>query len=622
MKILLYIFFSLCFFLNTSYASDSDKSIKIIKLHNLSLDQLSQKKIIQFETQNSSSKEINTDGVAINLEIADDINELVEIDLNENKNIDSNNAINNSNTISSSDTLESDNLESAILWNQIKFSDLVFLMKNIKVVKSKTLKNELLSVLDINTGKPENFDEEDFNKYIIDSLLYLGDRKKAYELIQSFQYVNNIDYDYFYKKNQLDYLLSSYKLQETCQLRTDIKNKNTLIDINNYFLKIDIFCLAMEDNFDQANILNLLLEDAAEEKDEYFDILLSKLQNKDIFISDNTSFNKENIFLYGAMHKIGEIPLSENFLSVDPINIILSSDTDIQLRLKAAHLAYFNKLLNADSVAALYQTDDFTYEQLNNFSNTMSILKDDIERSMAYLYQFINVQIFPKTRLEAIIKFWQFAEKYNLEFLAYELSLKSLNTIEPSNELYIYSPLVSKAYIYNNDMDKSNAWIIFAAGKNEDKQFNFDLNSSILLYRLYNIQKNQNLADVLFDNLNIISRDSNSLNTSKNNANNEILNMIFSILNPEIKSPFIVENKINESRNIPSLFILNKIRKSSSENNNLELLLSVLASLEGKDWNQLHPEHLRIILNSLKYYKDGSILNNILLEILQNSRII
>ena len=604
------------------YSSESNSSKETINLDDflsLPIDQLSQKKISEPNTKNSSLNDISVES---NLETQDEINELEETDLTENKDLDSNSIISNENKVSSSDTLETDYLKNAILWNQITFNDLVFLMKNIKLVKSKNLQNELLSVLNIHNGKPENLDQDDFNKYIIDSLLYLGDRKKAYELIQSFQSVRNLDYDYFYKKNQLDYLLSSYKLQEACQLRTDIKNKNTLIDINNYFLKIDIFCLAMEDNYDQANILNLLLEDTTENKDEYFDILLSKLQNKDIIISDEMSFNEENIFLYSAMHKIGEIPLSENFLLVDPINIILSSATDIQLRLKAAHLAYFNKLLNADSVAALYQTDDFTYDQLNNLSNTLKILDGDIERSMAYLYQYINVQIFPKTRLEAIIKFWQFAEKYNLELLAYELSLKNLNTIEPSNELNIYSPSVSKAYIYNKKMDKANKWIEIASDKNEDKKFNFDLNSSIFLYNLFNIQNNQNLADVLFDNLNIISKDSNYLNTTENNFKNEILNIVFSILNPEIQSPFVIENKINESRNMPSLFILDKIRKSAYKKNNLELLLSILASLEGKDWNQLHPEHLRIILNSLKYYKDGTMLNNILLEILQNNRII
>lgn len=625
MKILFNIVFIIFFFSITAYSSESNKSIKIIKLDdflNLSIDELNQKKISDDQTENSSSLDVITEDVENNLEKQDDINELVETDLIENTNLDSNNIIDNETNVSSSDTLESDYLANTVLWDQIKFNDLVFLMKNIKVIKSKTLKNELLLVLNINTGKPENFDEEDFNKYIIDSLLYLGDRKKAYELIQSFQPVSNLDYEYFYKKNQLDYLLSTFKLKEACKLRSDIKNQNTLIDINNYFLKIDIFCFALEESYDQANILNLLLEDTTDKKDEYFDIVLSKLQNKDIIISDNISFNEENIFLYSAMHKIGEIPLSERFLLIDPINIILSSTTNIQLRLKAAHLAYFSKLWKADSVAALYQIDDFTYEQLNNLSSNLKILENDIERSMAYLYQFINVQIFPKTRLEAIITFWEFAKKNNLEFLAYELSLKSLNTIEPSNELYIYSPLVSKAYIYSNDMDKAKEWIEFSSGKNEDKKFNFDLNSSILLYNLHNIKENQNLVDVLFENLNIISKDLNNLNTTENNSNNEILNIVFSILNSEIPSPFIIENKINESRNIPSLFILDKIRKSAYEKNNLELLLSVLASLEGKDWNQLHPEHLRIILNSLKHYKGGIMLNNILLEILQNSRII
>ena len=63
----------------------------------------------------------------------------------------------------------------------------------------------------------------------------------------------------------------------------------------------------------------------------------------------------------------------QNFLEIDPINlsipIILSSSTNIDLRIKSAHYAFSNNLISEDSLAALYQTVDFSYEELNNPSD-------------------------------------------------------------------------------------------------------------------------------------------------------------------------------------------------------------------------------------------------------------
>ena len=41
-----------------------------------------------------------------------------------------------------------------------------------------------------------------------------------------------------------------------------------------------------------------------------------------------------------------------------------------------------------------------------------------------------------------------------------------------------------------------------------------------------------------------------------------------------------------------------------------------------KKWTDIHPEHLRIILLNLQSYKEGTIINNILLEVLEDNKII
>ena len=59
----------------------------------------------------------------------------------------------------------------------------------------------------------------------------------------------------------------------------------------------------------------------------------------------------------------------------------------------------------------------------------------------------------------------------------------------------------------------------------------------------------------------------------------------------------------------------------SSENYS-ELLLFIISSLEDKKWTDLHPEHLRLILEGIKKYKDGKIFNKIIMEIISENNII
>ena len=82
------------------------------------------------------------------------------------------------------------------------------------------------------------------------------------------------------------------------------------------------------------------------------------------------------------------------------------------------------------------------------------------------------------------------------------------------------------------------------------------------------------------------------------------------------------EKKIIESRLMPSIYVIEKIRNSISSQNDIELLLSILASINGKQWSEIHPEHLRLILLGLKSYNNNLVLDKVLLEILEQCNII
>ena len=337
------------------------------------------------------------------------------------------------------------------------------------------------------------------------------------------------------------------------------------------------------------------------------------------------SNNSKDIFLYSAMHRIANLPLNNNFFNVDPINlsmpIILSFASDINLRLKAAHFAFLENLINIDSLAALYQTVDFTYDQLNNPSEVLSNLNGNIEIGMAYFYQLINVQLLPITRLEAIIQFWEFAEKNNLEIIAYKITKKSLNTIEPSSEISMYGPSIAKAYVMSKDYENAKKWLLFAESAVNDKISISKLNSSKLLLNLYAVEEEENLTDILFENLKYMN--TNLIDNDEANLDKiEVLNLIFSILNNENENPFKLQKMIQDNKEMPALYLLESIRNASKKNNQIRLLFNIILSIDGKKWADIHPEHLRIILLNLQNYKEGTIINNILLEVLEDNKII
>ena len=108
----------------------------------------------------------------------------------------------------------------------------------------------------------------------------------------------------------------------------------------------------------------------------------------------------------------------------------------------------------------------------------------------------------------------------------------------------------------------------------------------------------------------------------QNNANNEILFSIFSIIDDNKDNLFELEKKLYYTRSMPSSYLIENIKNSIESKNFPELLLFVIISLNNKDWNNLHPEHLNLILNSLKVYKNGLLFNDIVIEILEINKII
>ena len=73
---------------------------------------------------------------------------------------------------------------------------------------------------------------------------------------------------------------------------------------------------------------------------------------------------------------------------------------------------------------------------------------------------------------------------------------------------------------------------------------------------------------------------------------------------------------------MPSIYIINTINDSSEYNKIGELILTALVSLDEKSWNDVHPQHLKILLESFKKAKLDNLFKDLIIEIFEESKII
>ena len=590
MKIFLYI--PLILFASLSYSNE----IEVIDLHeNKSLDQM----VLDQNNNDKSIESLNTDNLSSD---ATNISDEIEISSNKDENVDVTNIEINKN-----------------FFNQFEPEQVSLILENAKKIKSKSLQNEINNTLfNLNLDYNKENDREIF--FLVVNYFYnIGDISKSYSLIKSIDLDNDKNKN-FYNILEINYLLSTSQLEDACDF---IKQINSQIKFqNNFDDKIEIFCLILQDQKSEAKLLNSILLETEKNVDQNFQQLYSILLNEhNIEISNqDLYFEKHNtdlIFLYSAMARIAEVPLNEEFLKIDPLNlaipIILNKSTPIELRMKAAHKSFLNGLISIESLAALYQSVDFNSNELNKPKETITKLSNSIELLMAYHFQFINIQIFPSERIDAVINFWNFAKQNNLENIAYSISKTIIDSIEIKPEYLEYSPQIAMSYINNDNINKAVEWISFYENANglDDR--------STLINMLIDFNSSNEVSAIL-DTINV---NYENLIKYSNKNNDELFFVLFSILN-ENKDQRVQEDFTNifDNRLTPSLFITENIQNAIKNNDQKKLLIYSIVSINNLKWNEIHPSHLKLLLNGFLDYKNGNLIKDIILEIFEDYQLI
>ena len=483
MNILISLFFSITFAFSV-FAED----IKIIELHDQTIDQI---------LLNAASDE-------------GDENDDVKNDINNEELINQFKLLKKKYTIAKSEESnlsksEESNPSEVItafpdFWENADKDELLFLFDNLPVTNSSILNNAIINALTLNSLPPQGFEEDEFNHFKIINLIKLGQRKKAFNMIETLN--ENTDYVDTFNLYKLNYYFSTYELSQACDFSNSLNRKESKIN-ENFLLKVDIFCTFLQNKIEEANFLNSLLAET-NDQDDYFQKIFFNLKesNKSKEDFNLLNFDENSMSLYSAMIRIGEMPLNNKFLMYDPVNfsmpIVLSGSSDISLRLKAAHKAYQQGKFNADSLSALYQTVDFSYDELTNMK--LEKFHKNIEIGMAYLFQKANIQLLPITRVQSLVDFWSYAEKNNFGSLAYDISRSLIDKIEPSPELSEHGIEIAKAHIHNNNFELVDKWLLFAENyQTEEENFAEKIQPVKLFYNLKKSTNDKQFINILLN---------------------------------------------------------------------------------------------------------------------------
>ena len=599
---LIFIIFTLLAF--SSKAND----VKIIELHkNKTLDQLVLEKENNENNEDNESKSIKVDN-DINIKeesiITEDDSNLDNID-NQNDNVE----------IADEQIVNIENETFFDLDNLLISSH----FETLKNIKSATLHREFISLLSSIDLDDENVNS-DMLYYVIKKLYEMGEIEKAYKLVSkiNLETVNidkqNLEFFYLIK---LNYLYSSFKLSEVCSLRLFLLEQSINLP-KNLLQKSDIFCLTLENKFSEAKLLNSLLIDSEIVKDEYFQKLFNFMLS-----SENSNFStpliniqsKDLVFLYSSMLRINELPLDKDFIELDRLNlsipVILSESTSMDIRIKAAHRAYEDDLISINSLSALYQSVDFSSKEFDDPDKTISNI-DNNELVMAYYYQLANIQIFPDERLDVILKYFEFAKKSGLENIAYAITEKIIESFTPTAENSQIGIEIAFANIANKNFDEALKWLnVYEISNSKDKKID---------YAKFLIDLNQN------DNLNTVISYLSNTNLNFDQINNQSFQESFQVLIDflgieNVSDKNIQYTNISDDRVMPSFFLMNDIKKHIYDNNDLSVFILSLISMQNKNWTELHPEHLNLILEAMNLYNNGALKKQIIIEILKELKI-
>ena len=80
----------------------------------------------------------------------------------------------------------------------------------------------------------------------------------------------------------------------------------------------------------------------------------------------------------------------------------------------------------------------------------------------------------------------------------------------------------------------------------------------------------------------------------------------------------LILGNIFDERPMLSIFLYDEIKKSIIKGDDDKFLILSSISLNKKNWDTIHPEHLSLLLNGFLKYNNGLLFRNLILEIFRS----
>ena len=467
-------------------------------------------------------------------------------------------------------------------------------LKNLPINKESDTAIELIKKLLLSNAKvPKSNGEIDLILIRINKLIELGDFDNAKSLIDLVNKKDNEEI--LIKQTEINLSLNNFDL--AC---SNIEEERKSFKQNLFWRKVEIFCQILNGKTNKANLSLSLLKEEKNFNDENFLKIIDSLIYKDE-INDESLVNLNLLNL--VMTRVANINIKESYvLNDDPLLLTMiyrMPNAPIKLRIEAIEKS--KKLLNLpiETIEEIYNSYDLKAKD-KKISLDDNILLGSETQSI--LFQMAIAEDDEEKKAKIIQKSLELASINGNFTLISKLNLNSLLEIKPSKKLSWFSNYAAKSLLISNKKEEAMEWYEISK-KEKDKNTEL-FNNFIELW-------------VIVEFLNLKNRESKYKNISQN----EILKSIDKFDSQNKKLVFdtlgfyILENfgmKINpqfwlinldnqeiESKQLPNSSLISLLKNASENKKVGETILLILMSLDNKNFNQLHPFFLQIVISSL-----------------------
>ena len=467
-------------------------------------------------------------------------------------------------------------------------------LQNLPINKESGTAIELIKKLLLSNAKvPKSNGEIDLILIRINKLIELGDFDNAKSLIDLVNKKDNEEI--LIKQTEINLSLNNFDL--VC---SNIEEQRKSFKQNLFWRKVEIFCQILNGKTNKANLSLSLLKEEKNFNDENFLKIIDSLIYKDE-INDENLINLDLLNL--VMTRVANINIKESYvLNDDPLLLTMiyrMPNAPIKLRIEAIEKS--KKLLNLpiETIEEIYNSYDLE-EKDKKISLDDNILLGF--ETQAILFQMAIAEDDEEKKAKIIKKSLGIAFVNGNFTLISKLNLNSLLEIKPSKNLSWFANYAAKSLLISNKKEEAMKWYEISK-KEKDKNTEL-FNNFIELW-------------VIVEFLNLKNKESGYKNISQN----EILKSIDKFDSQNKKLVFdtlgfyILENfgvKINpqfwlinldnqeiESKQLPNSSLISLLKNASKNKKVGETILLILMSLNDKNFNQLHPFFLQIVINSL-----------------------